>query len=161
MNFRAPAILLLAVWPSEATLVPRMSLDELCRQADRIVQGRIVASRVTWGPEHRLLWTHYDLTIEDALKGTFESRLTFSVPGGVLGPVAMPIAGTPHFLSGEHVIVFLRHTPVGYLCTVGFSQGCFRIAGDRVRSFENDSTGLSMAEFKRRVGSARGHREVH
>lgn len=168
------AVLVLTIFvltglPVEATLVPRLTLEDLSKQSDRIVQGRITASRVSWGPEHRLLWTHYEFTVEKALKGRREIRLTVSVPGGKLGPAAMSIAGTPHFLPGDHMVLFLYKAPVGYWCTVGFSQGCFKITGGRV---DRDLTGLEFSmrgaaeapgmnldEFNRRLRAVLGKRE--
>lgn len=164
------ALLVLAGFPAEATLVPRLTLEDLSRQADLIVQGRIAASRVSWGPEHRLLWTHYEVNVDSSLKGPREVRLTVSVPGGKLGSAVMTIAGTPHFVPGERVILFLYRTPVGYWGTVGFSQGCFKIAGGRVdRDLTGlefaqrgtiDADGMSFAEFNRRLGAVLGKREV-
>ena len=164
------AFFVLAGLPAEATLVPRLTLEDLSRQADRIVQGRITASRVGWGPEHRLLWTHYELNVDNSLKGLGEGRMTVSVPGGKLGSEVMTIAGTPHFLPGERVMLFLYRTPVGYWGVLGFSQGSFKFAGGRVdRDLTGlefvpkgvaDASGMSLEEFNRRVRAVLEPRKV-
>ena len=163
------AFFVLACLQAEATLVPRLTLEELSKQADRIVQGRITASRVSWGPENRLLWTHYELNVENSLKGPRETRMTISVPGGVLGTKVMKIAGTPRFLPGDHVVLFLYRTPVGYWSTLGFSQGCFKIIGRMVdrdltglefaQHGASDASGMGLGEFSRRVRAIVGKRE--
>lgn len=133
-----------------------------------IVQARIVRAWPAWDSEHRFIWTHYQLAPIDLLKGQTRMNLVVSETGGTLDGRSMEIQGTPRFHAREELILFLYRTPIGYLRTVGYGQGRYKIAQGRIKldllglelapSLQlTDGThlstldGLTTAEFKRRV----------
>ena len=113
-----------------ATQIPQVSFEEVVHGSQQIVTGRVVRNWVAWGPSHEFLWTHYDVQIESVVKGSPDSTITISEPGGVLDGRGMDIAGAVHYEPGEHVMLFLNKTPVGYYRTVGWAQGKYQIAAD-------------------------------
>ncbi len=158
------ALMLLACFSLQATLVPRLTIEDLSRQSQRIVRGTVLSSRVAWGPEHRSLWTHYEIQIGESFKGPKQKTMTVSEPGGTLGSTTMAIPGSPRMASGQQVVLFLYQTPVRYWRTLGWAQGCYTISGGKVRrnlaglefrqGSPSDDSELSVADLIRRVRHA-------
>ena len=114
--------------PVYGTLVPRLSFAELVGQSEVVVQGQVVSVRVAWDADHASLWTHYEVQVDDTLKGTQGPMLAIQEPGGELDGVRMEIVGAPHYELGEEVVIFASRTPLG-LRTCGWGQGRFVIEG--------------------------------
>jgi hypothetical protein len=112
---------------ARATSVSRLSFEELTDQSEIVVSGQITRSWADWDAEHKYIWTHYELAVSGALKGSPGSTVVLSEPGGAVGLQAMTIAGAVGYYSGETVVVFLQRMPNGYLRTAGWSQGKFTI----------------------------------
>ncbi len=106
-----------------ATSVPSLSFEELTDRSEVIAAGQISRSWTDWDVEHKYIWTHYELTVSSAAKGTPGTSIVLSEPGGVIGIQSMTIAGTVIYAPGERVLVFLQRMPNGYLRTTGWSQG--------------------------------------
>ncbi len=111
-----------------ATLVPRMSLEEVVDASESIVQGTVVRTWTDWDESHKYIWTHYEIQVADRLKGSAAGKLVVSEPGGTVGETELQIAGTPQYTVGEEVVLFAERTPLGYLRTCGWGQGKFRVA---------------------------------
>ena len=62
--------LLLVIWYGQgrATLVPRMSLDEMVDLSACVVEAKVGRSWPAWDPAHQFIWTHYELEVRDWLK---------------------------------------------------------------------------------------------
>jgi hypothetical protein len=161
--FKGAAILLCGV--AHATVVPRLSLEQLIKSADKIVQGKVVRTWTAWDSTHEFIWTHYQLTVTDRLKGPATPTVV-SEPGGSLAGQNIAIQGTPRLQLNEELIVFLYRTPIGYWRNVGYGQGCYRVSAGRIQSglsgielSQASFTGtpldslnrLTTAEFKHRV----------
>jgi hypothetical protein len=161
--------LLLAPALSRATIVPRLSLEDLVDESETIVEGRVQRSWTAWDPAHRYIWTHHELAISDRIKGAPQSSVIISEPGGTLDGVTLQIPGTVPFRAGEEIIVFLYRTPIGYLRTCGYGQGKYSISGNGapaqkkvrtntagltlldIKPIELPLDGMSVSEFKSRV----------
>jgi hypothetical protein len=141
-----------------------------------IVQARVERAWTAWDTRHKFIWTHYQLAPIEFLKGQATPKLVVSETGGTLDGRSMEIQGTPRYHEGEELILFLYRTPIGYLRTVGYGQGRYDIAGDRIKVDRSSielaqsphSTGgtdlrtlnaLSTAEFKRRVRGLAGRQK--
>lgn len=122
---------LLAAGIGQATVVERVTLEELVERSTRIVQGRCVRTWAAWDSATRLIWTHSELQITDELKGSRTPAVVVSEPGGVLDGVGMAVEGVPHYRPGEEVVVFLYRTPLGQWRTRGLGQGKFTLTPDR------------------------------
>jgi hypothetical protein len=110
-----------------ATLVPRMSLEEVVDASESIVQGTIIRTWSAWDEGHKSIWTHYEIQVADKLKGSVPGSIVVSEPGGTVGETELQIAGTPQYEVGEEVVLFAERTPLGYLRTCGWGQGKFRV----------------------------------
>lgn len=120
----------LACFLAPAAVAPRLSLDSLIDRSPLIVEGRVSHSWVAWDPAHQYIWTHYDVAVTDSMRGA-NSDVTVSEPGGTLDGVNQRFSGSLHYDVGEHVVLFLFRTPVGYWRTTGGSQGKFAVSGGR------------------------------
>ncbi len=156
-----------------ATVLPRLDLPDLARNAELILHGRILRHWSEWDAAHKFIWTHYILTVSERWKGQAAESVTISEPGGTAGGAVMKIAGAPEHADGEEVVVFLRRTPIGYWRCYGWEQGKYTVAQAadgrlRIRTHVGGVTlmdrrrfvkaspltrleGLELADFKRLV----------
>jgi hypothetical protein len=118
-----------ALSPVYGTLVPRLSFEELVGQSEAVVHGRVVSVHVAWDADHASIWTHYEVQVDDSLKGTPGALVAIQEPGGELDGLRMEIVGAPRYAVGEEVIVFAAQTPGG-LRTCGWGQGRFVVDGE-------------------------------
>lgn len=134
-RFLALAGLLIAACRLDAAVFPRITAEELTAQSEVIVQGSVVRSWTAWDSEHKYIWTHFEVSVTDALRGPRTATITVSEPGGSLDGVEQKISGTVPYFSGESAVLFLYKTPIGYWRSVGGPQGKFTVAPDgRVRA---------------------------
>jgi hypothetical protein len=106
-----------------ATIVPRLSLQEMTGRSEMIVTGSVIRTWAAWDRQHQFIWTHSEILVHDVAKGARLDKVVVSEPGGVLDGVAMRIAGAPVYSPGEQVMVFLERMPNGALRAAGFGQG--------------------------------------
>ena len=137
--------------PLGATMVERLTLEQMVERSERIVQGRCRRTWSAWDEAHQFIWTHCEMEVADAIKGGAARTLVVSEPGGVVDGMEMTIEGVAHYQTGEEVVLFLYRTPIGFWRTRGLGQGKYRIRGDsgndrRVRA---DLSGVSVLEPRR------------
>jgi hypothetical protein len=113
--------------PCFATVTPNLSLKDLVAQSDEIVTGYVVRSWPAWGTERKFIWTKYEISVQEILKGPHASSVVVSEPGGELDGKASHVAGSVPYQAGEHVTLFLHTFPSGVRRTVGWAQGKFQI----------------------------------
>ncbi len=123
------ALALAVLSPVYGTLVPRLSFEELVDQSAIVAHGRVGAIRVAWDAERQNIWTHYQIVLDEALKGSPGRTVEIQEPGGELDGIRMEIAGAPRYELGEEVVVFAAPIPAG-LRTCGWGQGRFVVEGD-------------------------------
>lgn len=123
-------VLLSASVAQAATMVRRLSLEEVTRQAARIVHARV--ETVQAGRDEAGLpatWT--SLRVTRTLKGPAEERLVVKQFGTTAplpdGAVAR-IAGLPGYAPGDELVLFLRAPSArGFSSPVGLGQGVYRV----------------------------------
>jgi hypothetical protein len=144
-----------------ATTIPSLSFAELTDRSELIVSGQINRSWTDWDPEHKYIWTHYELAVSSVLKGNPSSTVTLSEPGGTIGLQSMSIPGAVAYGAGSTVLVFLQRMPNGYLRTTGWSQGKFTLdaagrihaEGRAAESTLRSLDGMSVAQLRELVTS--------
>jgi hypothetical protein len=126
-----PGVLVLLLFAAAgslwATMVVRMSLEEVVDASESIVQGTVVRAWSDWDEGHKSIWTHYELRVADRLKGTAPAMIVVSEPGGTVGETELQVVGTPQYEVGEEVVLFAERTPLGLLRTCGWGQGKFQV----------------------------------
>ena len=134
---------------ARATMIPRVSVEQLVDQSDSIVTGRVIRSWTGWDPAHQYIWTHTEIQVSSVTKGPAGSTMVVSEPGGQLDGRALRVDGAVQYSPGEQVLLFVANTPNGYQRTVGWGQGKFLITPDnRIHAT------ASAAEFVDRRGLA-------
>ena len=98
----------------------------MVRSSESIVHARVVRHWSAWDPSHRFIWTHYEMEVQDRLKGGVATR-TISEPGGSTDGMVMKVEGVPEHRDGEEMVVFLHRTPIGYWRCYGLAQGKFTV----------------------------------
>ncbi len=135
-------VLLLAPMSARATmLVKPMALDQITRQAVRIVHGTVTDIRLG-RDQSGLPATWMQLAVAQTLKGPAAARVTIK-QYGVSAPLAdgtiARVAGLPHYKVGQEVVLFLHgDSNYGFTSPVGLGQGVYRVSraatGPLVRS---------------------------
>ena len=115
---------------AQATLVERVSLEQLVDGSARIVQGRCVRTWSAWDATHQNIWTHSEIQVTDALKGDAGQTVVVSELGGEVGDIGMRVEGMPQYEPGEEMILFLYQTPTGLWRARGLGQGKFSVLRD-------------------------------
>jgi hypothetical protein len=152
-NNPAPFILFRLVFSlffSDAALaetLQKLSLEELTREADVIIRGRIqkVGSQPT--ADRSNITTVVEVAVVDQWKGQKASSLFLNQPGGSAGGITQAVPGLPRFFPGEEVILFLKRIESDRFATVGGKQGKFVVKTDpqSKKEFVADLTGKSQA----------------
>lgn len=114
----------------QATMTPRLTLEEMVERSERIVQGRCLRSWSAWDADHQFIWTHCEIQVSDNLKGGPVSTMVVSEPGGAVDGTELLIAGMPRHQPGEEMVLFLYRTPIGFWRARGLGQGKFSVRAD-------------------------------
>ena len=94
-----------------------IDLAQLTGRAELVVHGFVTAKRAAW--IGRVVYTHYDVSVQETLKGAPRTSVVVAVAGGALGNVRLMVPGTPDLQIGEQLVFFATtlqgstFTPVG------------------------------------------------
>jgi len=141
-----------------ATLVPRMTLEDLVDGSRSVVHGTVTRTWTGWDGDGRMIWTHYEIQVADSLKGSPGSRIVLSEPGGMIGDTSMQIVGVPVYEVGEEIVVFTTLTPVGFERTCGWGQGKFGVSASEDGTRKVVSSGLRGVQLVERRRTQPGAR---
>jgi hypothetical protein len=122
-----PVLGLLFLYTASATLTPSLTFEQLTDASELIVTGRVGNSWAAWDADHKFIWTHYNLSVSSALKGSPAATVEFAEVGGAVDGYSMVIAGSVRYATGDNMLVFLARMPNGYLRTAGWSQGKYAL----------------------------------
>lgn len=74
-----------------------------------------------------LIYTHYQLSVTAAYKGTPGATIDVAVPGGTLNGLQQPVAGAPALVPGQDYVLFLWTSKSGLTQIIGLSQGLMTV----------------------------------
>ena len=143
---------------AQATLVTRVTLEQMVDDSELIVQATVLRSWAAWDQSRQFIWTHYELQVAYTLKGQPGGQFVVSEPGGHVGDDHMLIVGAPQFKVGGEVVLFAYRTPIGYLRTCGWGQGKFTVldtAGSSEKIVRSDLRGIELVDLAKRQGEPR------
>lgn len=125
--------LLLLAGGSHAVRVQRLSLSEIRDQASAIIVAEVIFEDTRLGPNAKMVWTDYDLQVEEVLVGDIQlGRKTLSFAGGQSGGQEIGITGVPRLEVGKRYVFFLLSDGTPWATpTVGWGQGIFEIVPER------------------------------
>ena len=112
-----------------ADQVRKTSLGEQVGAADAIVHAKVLSGRSRF--ESGRIYTYYNISALETLKGAQLSGAEVRIPGGVVGDVAYVVPGTPDFYAREEGVLFLKKHDGGIFELDGITSAVYRIAADR------------------------------
>jgi hypothetical protein len=121
--FRCVCLLFVLLSALQAAIIPAFSLEDLSRESETIVEGTVIRSSVGWDAKHTFVWTHYEVQVSDWLRGPGGRSIVVSEPGGTLEGYTYQGSGQVQYEIGEHVLLFLYTTPIGFVRSTGAGQG--------------------------------------
>jgi len=131
------------------------STDDLTRQADIVVVGKVAGIRAEWNKEKTRIFTTVTVEVGEMLKGKGgESTVTIQTPGGEVDGVGEVYSHTARFAKDEDVVVFAEKDKSGNLRVAGGSEGKIAIRKDESTGRRRVADGISIEEFKARVKNA-------
>lgn len=81
-----------------------VDVEQLVQRADLIVHGFVASKEPRW--IGRVLYTQYELVVQETLKGAVRNSVLVSVAGGALGNVQLKVPGAPDLQIGDQLIFF-------------------------------------------------------
>ena len=81
-----------------------VDVAQLTDGADLIVRGSVTSKQARW--IGGAIYTQYDVTVQETLKGAPRNRVLVAVIGGTIGNVALSVPGAPEFALGRELVVF-------------------------------------------------------
>jgi len=160
---------LVAAGPARSAEAVSASVEELARESDAVVRGRVSSADSRWSDDGRRISTTYEVRRAAVLRGKAPAVVRVVVPGGVVGRIGQRLDAAPSLAPGEDVIVFLRRSGPEAFVVTGLAQGKFSISGatarpdlsrftfvgSSARAGERRSEEMPLAELERRVRSTR------
>src|ERR1017187_6741841 len=93
-----------------------------------IVRAKVTSSYAAFsGP---IIYTHYQIRVSEALKGSSAGTVEFVVQGGVANNLRQTFSGVPQFSVGDKYVFFLWTGKRGAPQIMGPPQGFFSAAQD-------------------------------
>jgi hypothetical protein len=109
-----------------------IDVAQITRRADLVVHGFVTAKRSEW--IGRVIYTVYDVAVQDTLKGAPRSNVIVAVVGGARGNVRLRVPGAPDLQTGEQVVLFVAPLQGATFTPVGTFDGIVRIRQGNGRS---------------------------
>lgn len=130
-----------------ATSALKLDLDTLADKSARIVVGKAGKSEARWDAAGTAIWTHYDFTVTETLKGDAVKDMQVSFRGGVVGNIGQHVAGVGSLEKDAEYLLFLWKDDAGRWQLQGMIQGAFAIATrEGVQYAKNSLTGLTILD---------------
>ena len=81
-----------------------VDVARLTRSADLIIRGVVTSRQSKW--VGRVIYTQYEVSVRETLKGEPGNSVVVGVVGGAIGNVALSVPGAPHLGIGDQLIFF-------------------------------------------------------
>src|SRR5262245_30663679 len=109
-----------------------VDVARLTQRANLVVHGFVTTERSAW--IGRVIYTIYDVAVQDTLKGAPRASVVVAVPGGTRGNVRLRVPGAPDLQAGEQVVLFVNPLQGTTLTPVGTLDGIVRVHQERGRA---------------------------
>ena len=116
-------VLLLTAVAAHATTIVLPSDEQLVAKTPVIVDGTVLSANVV--DRNGTIWTDTVIDVTRTIKGSAAATITVSEIGGILGDRITKLFGTPQFILGERVLLFLDQSARGGYRTVDLYVGKF------------------------------------
>lgn len=130
LTFLIAVVLLLspAVVARAAVLV-HMPLDDLIRNADLVVRGKVISSQSFRPGDKGRIYTRHTLDVSEYLKGEGDGKVTVVTMGGEMEDVGQLVPGEARLTPGEEVVLCLAAAQQDYV-VYSMGQGKFAMSLD-------------------------------
>jgi hypothetical protein len=81
-----------------------VDVEQLVQRAGLIVHGSVVSKEPRW--IGRVIYTHYELSVQQTLKGPVHASVLAAMVGGALGNVQLTVPGAPELSIGDQLVFF-------------------------------------------------------
>jgi hypothetical protein len=122
--------LAISALPLQATQLQMLSVEEMGRSANAVVQGKVLSQQSYWNPDHTKILTEIMVSSDVTHKGTASGAVRIVQLGGTVDNVRVNVHGALQWTAGEEVLVFLESYRDGAFVVTGLSQGKFNIVRD-------------------------------
>jgi Matrixin len=117
-------LVLASTAPCVATTVVPMTEADLASEAAAVVVGRVTALQSHFDAARGQIFTDVTLAVDEIIAGPpLPPTVTLRQPGGQVGNVRTWIEGSPEFVIGERVLVYLKEVRDGTLRVLQLYQG--------------------------------------
>ena len=112
-----------------ATTIIPMSVERLTEISTHVAVAHASKTWSAWNPQHTMICTYTEFTVENWLKGSGQGAITVKQPGGTAEGYTQHVAGVRPWSAGESAVLFLRlsSTDDGTFTVSGLMQGNFRV----------------------------------
>lgn len=119
--------LLLAAAPPAAALGRKLSLDQIVQEGKTVLVGTVVSTSTRWGEGKKMIWTDYEVSVEETWKGSPDRVVTLSFAGGTVDGRSIIVTHVPQLKVGGTYVFSLEELDQLYASpVVGSEQGLFR-----------------------------------
>jgi len=102
-----------------------IDVAQLTQRANLVVHGFVTTKTTAW--IGRVIYTLYDVSVQETLKGPPRTSVVVAVPGGARGNVRLSVPGTPELQNGEQLVVFATPLQGATVTPVGTFDGLVRV----------------------------------
>ena len=94
-----------------------IDVAQLTQRASLVVHGFVTSKTTAW--IGRVIYTLYDISVQETLKGPPRTSVVIAIAGGARGNVRLTVPGAPDIQNGEQLVVFAAplqgatFTPIG------------------------------------------------
>ncbi len=123
---------LLAAAPPAHGLSQKLSFEQVVQRGSTILVGTVVSSSTRWGEGHKMIWTDYELSVEEVWKGEPRRSVTLSFAGGTVEGKSVFVSHVPRLeIGGTYVLSLNDLRRLFTSPVVGAEQGLFREVTDK------------------------------
>ena len=102
-----------------------VDVAQLTQRAGLVVHGFVTTRTTAW--IGRVIYTLYDVSVQETLKGAPRTSVVVAVPGGARGNVRLSVPGAPDLQNGEQLVVFATPLQGATVTPVGTFDGLVRV----------------------------------
>lgn len=145
-------VVLTGITNSVRAQVRPVSTDELTRQADIVVVGKVADVKAGWNSDRSRIFTTVTVAVDQTLKGDAgTTTASILVPGGEVDGVGELYSHSVQFKKDEEVVVFARKDKQGRLRVVSGEHGKLSVSQDAATGARVVSGESTLTELTRRV----------
>jgi hypothetical protein len=100
-----------------------MSISALASRSDHVIVGEVLSTRPELNDAG--IFTVATMRVHETMRGESELIVEARVPGGSWGNVKLHVSGSPDFIVGEEMLLFMNDGRI-----VGMDQGAMLVGGD-------------------------------